>query len=237
MFELAKAIHEAIHTESTAAFMVTIAVVFALLGTGVGWIVDRQYKNTLAEKQMIKAVSLDCRMAALPVPFPSNSTIYYMELREALRSSLSEIISSAADADTVWPNLPSDNKGLFAYSCKVTNYGDDPIFALSMVFKVTFLETTQTTEKLQGHYGLISGKPTSSYDHSVSVRTLEPKNGEFTFYIYNTSQQFVRVETPSEATYEPAAKTIRVKVPLKLVSSGGNFMTFSPMPLQEPHKK
>lgn len=54
MFEVVRAIHEAIRTESTLIFVLTIAGFFAVLGGGAAWIVDKGYKNTLKERQQIE---------------------------------------------------------------------------------------------------------------------------------------------------------------------------------------
>jgi len=50
MFEFIKMIHEALGIESTWAFVLVVASVFALLGGGVGFLVDKQYKNSSAYK-------------------------------------------------------------------------------------------------------------------------------------------------------------------------------------------
>jgi hypothetical protein len=47
MFDFVKAIHEALHIQSTWAFVAVIAFVFAVLGGSTAWIVDRAYKNSL----------------------------------------------------------------------------------------------------------------------------------------------------------------------------------------------
>jgi len=46
MFEMVKAIHEALHIESTWAFVTVIAVVFAIMSGSVAWVVDKGYKNS-----------------------------------------------------------------------------------------------------------------------------------------------------------------------------------------------
>ena len=52
MFDTVKAIHEAIRTESTLAFVLVIASAFALIGGTVAWIVDRGYKTAVEESQI-----------------------------------------------------------------------------------------------------------------------------------------------------------------------------------------
>lgn len=50
MFELVRAIHEALGIESTWAFVLVIAAIFAFLSGGAAWIVDKGYKNSLTYK-------------------------------------------------------------------------------------------------------------------------------------------------------------------------------------------
>jgi membrane protein YqaA with SNARE-associated domain len=47
MFDIVKAIHEALHIQSTWAFVTVIALGSAVLGGGTAWIVDHGYKNSL----------------------------------------------------------------------------------------------------------------------------------------------------------------------------------------------
>src|ERR1700674_5877849 len=46
MFEMVKAFHEAFHTESTWAFVLPIAMMFALMSGSIAWVVDKGYKNS-----------------------------------------------------------------------------------------------------------------------------------------------------------------------------------------------
>jgi len=50
MFEMVKAIHEALHIESTWAFVLVIALVFGVMSGSVAWVVDKGYKNALRER-------------------------------------------------------------------------------------------------------------------------------------------------------------------------------------------
>jgi hypothetical protein len=65
MFDIVKAIHEALHTESTWAFVLTVAIAGGLLCGGVAWIVDKGYRNALAERSEHQQPALP---AAQPEP-------------------------------------------------------------------------------------------------------------------------------------------------------------------------
>ena len=53
MFEMVKAIHEALHIESTWGFVLIVAAAFALMSGGVAWVVDKVYKNSIKESSPI----------------------------------------------------------------------------------------------------------------------------------------------------------------------------------------
>lgn len=223
VFEVIKSIHGAIRSESTWAFVLVIALVFSVIGGTIAWITDVSYKRATA-----RVVSLDFQQAPLPVPFPPNSRIYYMELQESSRAGLASVSSDAAEAGSVWPKLHPDDPGAVAYRCTASNFGDEPIFALSISFKVTLLEANpapptnpiaiapgQALSFVAGRQTIISGKELSSYQHTVEIPRLAPKVGEFTFYIYNGSPHFAQVAAPSGASYESGETRERKTLILK----------------------
>jgi hypothetical protein len=59
MFELVKAIHEALHIQSTWAFVTVIAFGFAVFSGGAAWIVDRGYKNSLLHEENGKVTVIE----------------------------------------------------------------------------------------------------------------------------------------------------------------------------------
>ena len=50
MFEIVEAIHKALHTQSTFAFVLVSFLVVGLIAGGVAWLVDIGYKNEQLEK-------------------------------------------------------------------------------------------------------------------------------------------------------------------------------------------
>jgi hypothetical protein len=57
MFEIVKAIHDAIRTESTLAFVLVIAALFAFLGGSTAWVVDTAYKRSQGETKIERHLS------------------------------------------------------------------------------------------------------------------------------------------------------------------------------------
>jgi len=51
MWEIVKTIHEALHIEQTWIFVTAIGLIFAALGGGSAWLVDRAYKNSPQYRQ------------------------------------------------------------------------------------------------------------------------------------------------------------------------------------------
>ena len=91
MFEIVRAIREALGVESTLGFVAIMALAFAFLGAGAGWIVDRAYKNTSARQQVQRgtsagppqnpaevptAIFMETRMMGLPINIPPKSVIH-----------------------------------------------------------------------------------------------------------------------------------------------------------------
>jgi hypothetical protein len=223
MFETVRAIHEALRTESTWAFVGAVVFAFAAVGGILAILVDKAYKNNLEEHRPV--VSLECQVAALPISFPADSVIWYMDLDQSLQS-LGSMRSGATDANSTWPRGDANIHGMFVYRCRVINYGDGPVYAASMRFHVDFLEARETEATIQGRHGLVSGGVVSSYDHVVNVPiTLAPKGGEFTFYMYNTSPQFVHVTMPQDGFHEPATGKVALRIKR---AAPQNVITFSP---------
>lgn len=52
MFDIVKAIHEALHTESTWIFVICIALGMGIAGGGLAWLIDRGYKNAQKERRV-----------------------------------------------------------------------------------------------------------------------------------------------------------------------------------------
>jgi hypothetical protein len=50
MFDIVKAFHEAFHTESTWAFVLPVAAMFAIMSGSLAWVIDKGYKKSLLER-------------------------------------------------------------------------------------------------------------------------------------------------------------------------------------------
>jgi hypothetical protein len=73
MFDMVKAIHEALHIESTWAFVLVVSLVFALMSGGVAWVVDKGYKNSLrahSEAAVPQAHTSDSPPPPISAPSP-----------------------------------------------------------------------------------------------------------------------------------------------------------------------
>jgi hypothetical protein len=66
MFEIVKAIHEALHTESTWVFVICVALGGGLIAGSFAWIIDKGYKN--AQKEAIERPAQRDRESPLSYP-------------------------------------------------------------------------------------------------------------------------------------------------------------------------
>ena len=133
-----------------------------------------------------------------------------------MMSGIGEFFSGAKSVDSYWPT--SDTFGEFAYRCELTNYGEDPVFAISLSFKVDELETLKDAQGIVRSEG---SKVTASRTHQAEVPNLESHGGKFVFYVYNTLAKFVKVTGPEFVTLTSAKKPDRIQVRLKQPSANG----------------
>jgi len=169
-------------------------------------------------------VFLNCESISPPIRFPSDSKITILELSPNLHG-FSEVISSAADPDGVWPSKEMSRLGL--YRCCLENDGDSPIYSVAFVFKVIFKEAVKP-ERASGN-ARKSGAITFSHDREVTIPKVAA-HGAFTFYIRNHVAQFADVQIPEFITLKGINGSKRSRVRLKQATPDGLvWMSFAPV--------
>jgi hypothetical protein len=164
-------------------------------------------------------VLLDCAYDALPVALRHDSPIRVWDLQVPYGLQ-TFYLNQDAKTESYWPayQFPS------YYKCDVINSGEDLVFGLSIPFTVVFKET----HKEKG--GLIVGdgtKLTKPRTDSVSIPTLDPHNGKFTFYLWNGTEQFADVVQPETATLQLPSQFSKTTVRLRYPTSDGRPITLS----------
>jgi hypothetical protein len=80
MFEIVRAIHQALHTESTLVFVLVVAGVFAVLSGGTAYLVDEGYKNTQTVERQTHQRHLTTEQVvgieAMADNFPKDALLY-----------------------------------------------------------------------------------------------------------------------------------------------------------------
>jgi hypothetical protein len=154
-------------------------------------------------------VFLNCELQPLPIRHPLNRPFYVLDTMEL--NGLVEFLGSNKVGEGSWP--PTYSLGECVDRCDLTNYGDEPLFAILMIFTISFRET------IKGADGSWRGEPrfTASHQHRVEISKLDShkEEGTFTFYAWNPTTQFVDVTPPSWAEAELAKSNDRIRVRLK----------------------
>jgi hypothetical protein len=102
MFEIVKAIHEALHTQSTWAFVLIVALIFGSTSGGLAWVVDQGYKNTLREIDTVRITGLDLEPIVTGEP---------IKLRVSLMNEGPETKKVISKFTAVWVDkLPKDTE-------------------------------------------------------------------------------------------------------------------------------
>jgi hypothetical protein len=172
---------------------------------------------------------LECSRISLPVVLRADSPIYSLD---AYAPSGDFRINSVAGGEAPWPYIV--NEGQYGYKCDLTNFGDDPVFAVSVVFTLSRLET-----KKHDNGGLQSGKVIESVNQPVSMPKIDPHNGRFTFYVWTSGDSFVQLVAPDVVTLELAGSPNKVQVKLKQPTGpGSTFLVLTPRinPGQSPRE-
>lgn len=83
------------------------------------------------------------------------------------------------------------------YRCEIINYGERPVFSVSMSFSVEFCEAIETNQTLR----LIqAARVVRPYDRRVTLAGLGP-GSRFVFYAHNGGELFAAIGIPSVALY------------------------------------
>jgi len=129
-----------------------------------------------------------------------------------------------AKDESHWP----PNQFAEYYRCDVVNPASELVFGMSLSFTVVFEET----HKEKGLFIGDAKKLSSQRIDSIDVPTLNP-NDRFTFYVFNGTQQFVKIAQPEMATLQRTGKSgkimmVRLRYPTKDGRPGN--MSLGPRP-------
>jgi len=225
MLDFIKDLHDALHTESTAVFVLVAAILFALFGGTMAWILDRKHKNSAAEALASEAgkrqLSVEWNLASPPI-LPPEGRARVLDLYELPESNggggLSEI---SGKPGTDFAGKTFENVPRFTRQYRITNYSPSTMFNVSITLRLTFREATWN--KNEGR----SDEVKIDRGWEITLPKIDPgPDRAFIFYAMNSGHCFVSVAFPDTATAQIAGADSRQTV--KLITPGRDYFFFSP---------
>lgn len=160
-------------------------------------------------KERRPVIGLVCEPRGLPIPLPKGSIINTLCTQEG--NGLAHAMTLSQE-DDVWHPYPKSDH---VYCCELTNYGEVPVFRVSMSFRVTLKEPVRQ----QGIW--TSGKVVSSHVQIAELPSIDANGGKYVFYVWNSGDQVAEVFAPESVTLESTESDERIQVRLKLPSTHG----------------
>ena len=224
MLETVKAFHDAFRG-STWAFVLVVALGFAVVGGVIAWAVDRSYKNaeadTLHSDALSRQLSVEWHMFN-PAVLPPEGRINILGLFEIPQSNggggLGEMSGKPGN-----DFAGKDAKGmpLFVRQYKITNYSSKTMFNTQIALHLVFREAIWDGNQAR------SGNVTVDRDWVIYIPKIDPgTENAFVFYAMNNGKRFVSVSFPDTATAQMAGTNARDTV--QLIKPGTDYYFFAP---------
>jgi hypothetical protein len=185
-------------------------------------------ENQKAAPQL-PAVLVECHIGEMPLP---PKRFYALSLfpipKESGGGGLVEYFTPPSQnrPGTVWNPFSSDRPSS-AYRCQLTNYDAAPLFNIQIDMRIDFLKAVKRENGAQ------SGEAFLSRDWPIFITKIDAKTADgFVFYVFNTTEHFVRVSFPEFGTaqqLDDASKRIRLIRP-----PAGFEMLFVPFDHPQP---
>jgi hypothetical protein len=217
MFEIVRAIHQALHTESTWIFVIVISLASGLVGGGTAWIVDRQYKNSLRDGETQVQLSLTCDTVNLPLPHRGD--MWFLDTVVFFKG-LTKYSPNPLKPDWFWPENDVSGTG---FRCLVRNHGKSTAFGVAISLEVSRREIVR-----EPGGGWHSGDVTENNTPVVSVPQPLGAQDSFAFYICDYSDRSLEITFPTFAVVNHDDIKKKAKVELRLASTMGNPIVVAP---------
>jgi hypothetical protein len=160
---------------------------------------------------------IECHLNGLPEKIPETGEIITLALSYGAGSGWSGTPPTKFNkrygppGTPCWEWHPGFTIGR-VYRCEIINYGNKPIFNLSMSFRVEFHEVVDRSTEPRF---VQSGRLSFAYDRTATITKLEPgKANNFIFYVYNQSNYFGFVGLPRSASYIVLGESVSQERPL-----------------------
>ncbi len=156
----------------------------------------------------LATVSIHCRETG-PVLL-ADGTTYVLETFPEVPKGFYEFTSGQQQR---WPDAKIG--GLFIRRCDLSSYDASPLFDLTLSFNLTSIEAKRGKTETE----LIGGRTIASGDHIIEIPELSQAK-TFTFYVHNSTEDFVRIREPEYATAGVRGSSSRISITLKRETSG-----------------
>ena len=176
------------------------------------------------DKGLENPLFVKCELSPYPGSFPDDGTIYAVVMWSA--TEWGGITRLFAPAQTPFKILEGRD-WLETYRCVAVNYGAVPLFNVTIVLGVKYLEAVNTTDHSQ-----TAGKEIGANQRVLQIDTIDvgPEHA-YHFYIFNPTKQFVEARLSESATFQLAnAKDVRTVQITKPATIG--MIVLSPPPMQ-----
>jgi hypothetical protein len=183
----------------------------AAAATGLVWILTH-----LHETKPEASLFLECTAGTLPRVFPPSGRFYVTDILPILFNNSDRVsLGLGYHFGTAGaPAIPPESFQL-ATECKLTNYGNLPIFNAVLSARATFTEAHRPEGQTNGWQ---SGPVKAIKQASITVPKIDAgKDSPFVFYLKSQSADFVNVEFLPEVTLQegsdPTSRLGRVIIP------------------------
>jgi hypothetical protein len=178
------------------------AFLLGALPPALNWIFNKSAPQKIEDHTSIKMLHIQCTEVVYPLYIADDGKIYWVDLIENIM-----IAPFGIGFNTYLPQekpkqafkLPG-YKGFphvfQAKQCTITNYGNEPLFNINLIFHVDFYKHAVTQADDKEHYDIKSSNEWTLRPSKLDVG----KDNAFTFYIINQSSNRVVASFHNKAT-------------------------------------
>jgi hypothetical protein len=161
-----------------------------------------------AEKKDPPSVFMECNYGTIPKTFPASGRYYFSDIYPSITEEFVQLAIGymfGAPGNQTWP----DGKPMWAFECKLTNYGSLPVFNVVVPVRLTFQEAVRPAGQTNGWQ---NGRTVAVKSSSVTIAKIGPgKDNLFILYMKSQNPNFVRLDFSPEIVLQEGGDPIQKK--------------------------